>query len=175
MIDPLLTRLAEDLDDAFPDLVRSESGRVLTLLRRNGAGPSAPDLTQDVLVRAYRSLASFPPERVAELRLRPWLSTIALNVLRNHWRDRARRPAECPLDDGPLLAVHDVADDGLDPALAAALAGLSEIQRSAVVLRHVNGLPTSEVAEVLGVPEGTAKSHISRGLAALRRNLEVCP
>ena len=52
--------------------------------------------------------------------------------------------------------------------LAALLARLPETQRAAVVLRHVTDLPLTEVAEVLGCPVGTAKSHVSRGLARLR-------
>jgi RNA polymerase sigma factor (sigma-70 family) len=52
--------------------------------------------------------------------------------------------------------------------LGAVLVQLPETQRTAVVLRHVVGLPTSEVAQVLGCPDGTAKSHISRGLQRLR-------
>ena len=48
------------------------------------------------------------------------------------------------------------------------LGRLPEAQRTAVVLRHVEGLPTSEIAEILGCPEGTAKSHVSRGLTRLR-------
>ena len=50
----------------------------------------------------------------------------------------------------------------------ALLARLPDHQRVAVVLRHVEGVPTSEIAEVLGCPEGTAKSHVSRGLKKLR-------
>lgn len=177
MTDPLLRRLAEDLDDAFPEVVRLHSGRLLTLLRRSGAGPAAEDLTQEALLRAYRALAGFPPDRVADLQLRAWLSTIALNVLRNHWRARGRRPREVGLDgcgDASVSGCEPGLDE-VDPALAAALAALPDTQRLAVVLRHVNGLPTSEVATVLEVPVGTAKSHISRGLSALRRHLEVAP
>ena len=48
------------------------------------------------------------------------------------------------------------------------LGRLPEAQRTAVVLRHVEGVPTSEIAEILGCPEGTAKSHVSRGLRRLR-------
>jgi RNA polymerase sigma-70 factor (ECF subfamily) len=52
--------------------------------------------------------------------------------------------------------------------LDALLTKLPEDHRIAVVLRHVVGLPTHEIAEVLGRKEGTVKSHISRGLARLR-------
>jgi len=51
------------------------------------------------------------------------------------------------------------------------LAGLSPAQRTAVVLRHVDGLSYAEIAEAVGRPEGTVKAHVHRGLAALRTAL----
>jgi RNA polymerase sigma-70 factor (ECF subfamily) len=68
---------------------------------------------------------------------------------------------------GPSVE-QQVERDDLARELGAVLAQLPEAQRVAVVLRHVVGLPTNEVAEVLGCPDGTAKSHISRGLHRLR-------
>jgi RNA polymerase sigma-70 factor (ECF subfamily) len=69
------------------------------------------------------------------------------------------------LDPGMLGAQEGVADRH---DLVAALAGLPEVQRVAVVLRHVADVPTAEVATVLGCPEATARSHVARGLARLR-------
>ncbi|HZA19040.1 MAG TPA: RNA polymerase sigma factor [Pseudonocardiaceae bacterium] len=105
---------------------------------------------------------------------RAWLVTILLNVWRNHARAAARRPA--PVD---LASVTEPIDPGADvdavidrrdtaQQLARQLAQLPEQQRIAVVLRHVNDLPITEIAEVLGCPPGTVKSHISRGLRRLR-------
>jgi RNA polymerase sigma-70 factor (ECF subfamily) len=48
-------------------------------------------------------------------------------------------------------------------------------QRLAVVLRHVVGLPMAEIAAVLKCPEGTAKSHVSRGLSKLRTLYDAVP
>jgi RNA polymerase sigma-70 factor (ECF subfamily) len=53
------------------------------------------------------------------------------------------------------------------------LAGLPRGWREAVVLRHVEGLPYAEVAEVLGRPVGTVKIHVHRGVRRLRENLEA--
>ena len=53
------------------------------------------------------------------------------------------------------------------------LSDLSDAQREAVVLRHVVGLPLREVALTMGVPDGTAKSHVSRGLTRLRTTLDA--
>jgi RNA polymerase sigma-70 factor (ECF subfamily) len=106
--------------------------------------------------------------------VRPWLLTILRNTARNAVRDAARRPGPPPAFE----PVDEPADDagpaelaeraGTRRELGAALAELPEVQRSAVVLRHVVGLATSEVAQVLGCKEGTAKSHVSRGLQRLR-------
>ena len=56
--------------------------------------------------------------------------------------------------------------------LAGLLAGLPRAYREAVVLRHVEGLPYAEVAEVLGRPVGTVKTHVHRGVRQLRVELE---
>jgi RNA polymerase sigma-70 factor (ECF subfamily) len=75
-----------------------------------------------------------------------------------------------------VAAVIDRRDTGQQ--LARQLAQLPEQQRIAVVLRHVNDLPITEIADVLGCPPGTAKSHISRGLRRLRElsatHLDLC-
>ena len=55
------------------------------------------------------------------------------------------------------------------------ITGLSPTQRAAVVLRHIAGLSYAEVAAALGCPEGTAKSHVSRGLNRLRTLLTTRP
>lgn len=177
--DTLAARLARDREAAFPELVASLAGPVLSLLRRNGLdGPTAEDLAQEAFLAAWAALGKMDADTLRELRLRPWLLTIALNLLRNHWRTRSRRPATTTLDAPRCEGAADITADGMGGAdqphdLAGALAGLPARQRQAVVLRHVIGLPTSEVAEVLAVPVGTAKSDISRGLVALRRTLEA--
>jgi len=133
-------------------------------------------------VRAYHALAGYEAERVAAMRLRPWLAQIALNLARN--RARRRPPPHRPLEDGDgqLLAV--AAPAAAEPAelaerrverdvWAGLLAGLPRGQREAVVLRHVEGLPYAEVAEVLGRPVGTVKTHVHRGVRQLRERLEA--
>ena len=103
-------------------------------------------------MRAYRALSGYPPERIRELRLRGWLTTILFE------------PGAEPADD-PLTR-RDQRE-----TWARLLAGLSPAQRTAVVLRHVDGLSYAEIAEATGRPEGTVKAHVHRGLAALRTAL----
>jgi RNA polymerase sigma-70 factor (ECF subfamily) len=161
-------RLAADLDDAFPDLVRGYQDAVFTVcLRTVGDHHDAEDLTQDTFVRAYGALRRYSPDRVLALALRPWLMTIALNACRNRLRDRARRPAGTPLAE-----FDGVASESPEPDDAARwLAVLPAAQRTAVVLHHVVGLPYEEVAAATGVPIGTVKARVHRGVVALRTAL----
>ncbi|HEY2224713.1 RNA polymerase sigma factor [Actinomycetospora sp.] len=171
--------LARDLDDGFAELVRTYQGLVHAVaLRTTGHRADAEDLAAEALLRAYRSLADhLGSDRgaawLAGLAPRPWLLTIVVNTRRNQVRDAARRPRTdggvVPEEPTPGPTVEDHAERReVTEHLADLLARLPEAQRTAVVLRHVTDLPLTEVAEVLGCPVGTAKSHVSRGLARLR-------
>jgi RNA polymerase sigma-70 factor (ECF subfamily) len=167
--------LARDLDTGFAEVVRVHGGLLYSVARSFVRDPAdAEDLAADALLRAYRGLCGYGSDRIATLAVRPWLLTILRNTARNRLRDASRRPPPPPrfepvedpsTEPGPA---ERVVRDELRHELGSALGELSEVQRTAVVLRHVQGLPTSEVAQVLRCKEGTAKSHISRGLARLR-------
>jgi RNA polymerase sigma factor (sigma-70 family) len=176
-------RLARDLDGAFEGLVRGHERLLYGLaLRVVGDARDAEEVAQDAFERAYLALAGYPPERVAAMRLRPWLARIALNLARN--RLRRRTPPTRPLEDGDGEPLPLAAPPGEEPAAAAErredrelwaelLAGLPARYREAVVLRHVEDLPYAEVAEVLGQPVGTVKTHVHRGVRLLRVALEA--
>jgi RNA polymerase sigma-70 factor (ECF subfamily) len=172
----LTARLAADLDGAFEQLVRAHADGVFSVaLRLLGDRHEAEDVAQETFVRAYRSLARWPKERVLELRPRPWLARIALNLVRN--RARAKGPRTQPLDEEAWAApeaerpeVH--AERVASTAAVVALLGrLPERDRDAIVLKHVHGLGYPEVAEALGRPVGTVKAQVHRGLARLREAL----
>jgi RNA polymerase sigma-70 factor (ECF subfamily) len=171
----LAVRLSRDVDSAFPELVSSYRQAVYTTaLRTSGREVDAADLAAEAFLRAYQALRRYPPERIRELRLRPWLITIALNLWRNQVRTASRRPAQVSLDSAPEPRAGSGGPEEhlrrreLSTAVADLLGELSDAQRIAVVLRHIVGLSLSETAVILGCPEGTAKSHVSRGLARLR-------
>ena len=87
----LLAALADDLDGSFEALVLAHQDRLYSIaLRMLGDGRDAEEAAQDALVRAYRALSGYDPVRIRELRLRPWLATIVLNLCRSRL---ARRPA----------------------------------------------------------------------------------
>jgi len=168
----LIAGLAEDIDGTFEALVRAHQDRLFTIAWRTGGDRhDAEELVQDCFVRAYRALATYPPARIRDLRLRGWLTTILLNAGRNRARVRRVPTTELAFEPGA-----EPADDPLTRAddretWARLLAGLSPAQRTAVVLRHVDGLSYAEIAEATGRPEGTVKAHVHRGLAALRTAL----
>ncbi|MGD9528855.1 RNA polymerase sigma factor [Pseudonocardia sp.] len=174
----LAAGLVRDLDAGFAQVVHAHRDLLYSVARSFArADADAEDLAAETLLRAYRALCGYPPERIADLAVRPWLLTILRNTARNRARDAARRPGPPPAfepaeDPSPAPGpAEQVEAAEVRRRLGDVLARLPEAQRTAVVLRHVQGLPTTEVAEVLGCKVGTAKSHISRGLARLRELL----
>lgn len=171
----VIAALLDDLDHGFAALYEAYRGTVFsTALRLSGRWAEAEDLSAEAFLRAYRALCGYDEGRLAALRPRAWLLTVLTNHWRNTLRTAARRPRTGPLEDAadppdPAEGVEDTAarhETGRE--LEVLLAGLRPVQRAAVVLRHVADLPVTEIAAVLGLPEGTVKSHISRGLARLR-------
>ncbi|GAC1674640.1 MAG: RNA polymerase sigma factor SigE [Candidatus Limnocylindrales bacterium] len=165
----LAERLASDLDGAFEALVLAHQDRLFTIAFRTGGDRhDAEDLVQDAFVRAYRALAAWPAGRIRELRLRGWLTTILLNAGRNRARIRRVPTTELAFDPGAEPAAEAVDSHERRETWTRLLAALSPAQRTAVVLRHVDGLSYAEIATAVGRPEGTVKAHVHRGLAALR-------
>jgi RNA polymerase sigma-70 factor (ECF subfamily) len=184
MDESLAARLAADLDGAFESLVVDHQDRLYSLaLRYVGNAADAEELTQDAFVRAYRALASYGAARIRDLDLRPWLTTIVLNVCRNH----VVRPAMRAARGG--VAVDSVAGTLADDTRrgpeahsdrreaaerwAALVATLPPVYRAAVLLRHVDGMSYDEMARTLGRPEGTVKAQVHRGVALLRAAFEA--
>jgi RNA polymerase sigma-70 factor (ECF subfamily) len=170
--DPLCSRLADDLDGAFPELVVDHQQLVFGVAARVVGDFSAEDVAQEVFVRAYRALRRYPAQRVREMRLRPWLARMALNQARNAIRGRrdhvdiaAVTESRQSPDDGPAQLAQRGEDHRMWSRL---LAGLPARYRLAVALRHIDDLSYAEIAETLGKPLGSVKSDVHRGIALLR-------
>jgi RNA polymerase sigma-70 factor, ECF subfamily len=128
----------------------------------------AEDLAQETFVKAFRSLAAFDTTR----RLSSWLFRIAHNTALDALR--RRKSAAPAAADGPDIATtapDPVEQRALGAALRAALSRLRPEFRAAIVLRYEEGLPFDEIARVLGVPEGTARSHVHRARKELAQQL----
>jgi RNA polymerase sigma-70 factor (ECF subfamily) len=181
--DTILVRDARGGDaSAYGELVRRYQDRVYTLIY--GLIPNhddALDLTQDVFVRAHRSLGQFREEAV----FYTWLYRIALNACIDFNR-RKRRSVEPFSLDGDLLSdvgfePHDrrpssqperaLENKELGRLLRRSIAGLPEPLRVAVVLHDIDGLQQKEIAALLNCPIGTVKSRIQRGRYELRLKL----
>lgn len=124
---------------------------------------AAEDIAQEAFLAALAALDRFDRRRP----LGPWLRTIVARRSIDALRARALRREVA--DDALAMAPAPERDDpcaGLD-ALAAVLAGLSDDQRTVVVLRHVLELTPGEIAQVTGLPRGTVNSRLRRGLDAL--------
>jgi RNA polymerase sigma-70 factor, ECF subfamily len=185
--DRLVMSLADDLDRAFESLVEHHQDRLYSIaLRMLGDRGDAEEAAQDAFVRAYRALASYDGERIRDLRLRAWLTTIVLNRCRSVAARRASRGPRPMSIDGdvarpiaepeapPAAAPTEVAERHAErERWAGRLLALPVPYRTAVVLRHVDGLSYPEVAEALGRPEGTVKAQVHRGIAMLRAMLEA--
>jgi RNA polymerase sigma-70 factor (ECF subfamily) len=118
----------------------------------------AEDVTQEVLLRVFRSLAGWDSSRP----LRPWVMGIAVNRCRTWLTQRARRPelADFLQDTVPARAGDDSSE--LLREIQAALAGLRLEYRTVFTLFHEQCQPYEEIAQVLGRPVGTIKTWLHR-------------
>ena len=171
---------------AWQQLVSLQHRRIYGICYRfTGSPTDAEDLTQDVFLKLYRSLSAFDPGKGA---FSTWLTTLTRNLLVDHFRRTRQERATDSLDvtfnddgEGPTKAEqladtrrnqHDtVAVAQLRARIQHALRQLSPELREAVILRDLQDMDYKEIAGVLGVPEGTVKSRISRGRGELARVL----
>jgi len=165
--------------DAFGVLVRLHSRPLFrTAERIVGSAAAAEDVVQETFLRAYRALARFD-ERYELL---PWLQRIAINAAIDEVR-RAQREAPLgragqdgewhdldPADAAPSPE-REAASAGIGRAAARALGDLSEDERTAFVLRHLEGRPIAEISRALGKGDNATKQSIFRAVRKLRRAL----
>jgi RNA polymerase sigma-70 factor (ECF subfamily) len=170
-LDPLAARLANGDPRAPRELVERyhvELYRYALAMLRNAS--VAEDAVQEAFERTFVALGRYPEERIRALALRAWLYRITLNVVRNLVRDRSR---ELPVAETPDKRFRTVSDLGGDDREAwldvlVALERLPDRQRVAVILRYIQDLPYSEIADITGTPLNTAKTLTRRGVERLR-------
>jgi RNA polymerase sigma-70 factor (ECF subfamily) len=158
---------------SWDEVVRTHSARVYRLAYRLTGNPhDAEDLTQEVFVRVFRSLASYTPGT-----FEGWLHRITTNLFLDQVRRKARIRFDALPDDAERLPSGDrgpaqVYDDThFDADVQAALDALPPDFRAAVVLCDLEGLSYEEIAATLGVKIGTIRSRIHRGRSQLRAAL----
>jgi RNA polymerase sigma-70 factor (ECF subfamily) len=174
---------------AWAELVRVHHRRVYGICYRfTGSPVDAEDLTQDVFLKIYSNLGSFDCTRGSQ---QVWITTMTRNLLVDNFRRTKNLRATGSLDEGWNESGEDqglkpvdrlisressphetAARKELEKMVQAALAKVSTELREAVILRDLQDMDYKEIAQVLGIPEGTVKSRISRGRAELARLLE---
>jgi RNA polymerase sigma-70 factor, ECF subfamily len=154
--------------EAFAELVRAHQRRAYAVARAILLDHhDAEDAVQDGFLHAYRALARFRPGEP----FGAWLHRIVANAALDLQRRRKVRSAGT-LPETIALPFRDPAEsDELRRRLAAALERLTERQRSVIVLHDVEGFRHAEIGEMLGIPEGTARSDLHHARATLRRLL----
>jgi len=160
--------------DAFEAIVRARMDAVYRLTNAIlGDEADARDAAQETFVLAWREL---PRLRDSE-KFEAWLQRIAVNAARMTLRARGRRRVrEIPSSQVDALAGHVATDDpaGADAArLGAALERLDVDQRAILVLHHLDGRPLAELATILDIPVGTAKSRLFAARRALEQALRA--
>jgi RNA polymerase sigma-70 factor (ECF subfamily) len=172
MKDAELAALAQAGDrEAFGELVGRHAGQARRVTRAVLGDPDeADDAAQDGFLAALRHLGRYDPERP----FGPWLMRIVTNAAYDRRRRRKVRSAE-PLSERLRTgeAPPDIVTDrrGFQDAVVAALETLPERQRVAIVLFDVEGYSHREIAQILGVPEGTARSDVFHARRTLRNEL----
>ena len=156
---------------AFDALFNRYSPRITRMLARQIArSADVADIVQQTFLQLHRARRDFRQGA----KLRPWVYTIALNLKRQYFRRRGRRP-----ETG--LGEFDPAESGrygnpergmVGEELRAALTRLPEAQRTVIELHWFEGLPFKEVASVVGASEAAVKVRAHRGYAKLRETLE---
>lgn len=177
----LIARCTSGDESACAELVASHERMVYSLgLNLLGDRDEALDLSQEVFLRVFRTLPRFR----GQSSLRTWIYRIVINQARNRqrWWRRRRRGDQVSLDDylrtfGEMASRHDVLPDRLLASKEAAarihraLDRLPFDQRTALILREVDGLRYDEIAFSLDVAVGTVKSRLTRARQALRAEL----
>ena len=149
---------------AFEELVRRHRDRLWAVaLRTTRDREEAADALQDALISAYKAAGSFRGDAAVTT----WLHRIVVNACLDRARRRQARPT-VPLPEvetAARAAIEPDRDTGL--VVRAALAQLPADQRAALVLLDLEGYSVAEIAEMLGIAEGTVKSRCARGRARL--------
>ncbi len=177
----LVDRARAGDQDAYGALVERHSRALFRLAYRiTGQEQDAEDVVQDAFLRAYRQLGRFE----ARSSFGTWLYRIAVNCAHDLLRARPRLASITAArdDEGAEQEVADVsagadperllASREIDQRVRAGLDTLSDLERSAFILRHFEGLSIAEIGDSLGLGPSAAKHSIFRAVQKMRRNVE---
>jgi RNA polymerase sigma-70 factor, ECF subfamily len=181
-LDPMTIATADErATQEFSSIVQSHRPQIFRFLLASTRDIDlAETLTQECFLKAHRNWSSFRGESSAMT----WLMRIAINLQKDHWRNRRvqfwrqTHTNSVDLDEASeWLPSHESSQEQRLLArervgqVWRAVEGLSERQRTVFLLRYVEELELSDIAQTTGLSEGTVKAHLSRALARVRTEL----
>jgi RNA polymerase sigma factor (sigma-70 family) len=176
--DALIEQCLSGDQEAWETIVRQNWRKVFNVAYKFvGKHDEAEDLTQDIFLKIFKALSTF--DRRANFQT--WIISISRNLCIDHYRSvrKERQTIAREVDAGDLQPAsadktpyHQAEHQGLRVLLRQALQTLPATLRTAVVLRDLQELSYQEIADRLGLPEGTVKSRINRGRIELARQLK---
>lgn len=171
----LMARAKAGNDAAFEDLYHRYARRLkgFFFLQLGGDEELAADATHDVFLRAYEARNRYQEGKSVST----WLFTIAYNICRNHYRSNAyETQLSATLDAEPISEEQiEVQLDAaaLDDALAQVLSELPPPLHQLFSLHYQEELTIPQVAEIVGIPEGTVKSRLHKTMNIIRKKLKI--
>lgn len=167
----LAARAAHGDDNAFGQLVDRYAPAARRVARALlGSDADADDAAQEGFLSAWKAISRFDQSRP----FRPWLMRIVLNAARDAGRRRGVRETDALSPDAADRRAGPDVEAGralLRDRLREVLATLPERQRMAITMFDAEGYAHAEIAQVLGVPEGTVRSDVFHARRALRADL----
>ncbi len=170
----LMAKAAKGSDTAFEELYRRYARRLkgFFFLQLGGDEELAADATHDVFLRAYEARSRYQEGR----RVDTWLFTIAYNICRNHYRSNAYEAELLATLDAEPVADQQIEvqldEAALDEALTQVLAELPAPLHQIFSLHYQEELTIPQIAEIVGVPEGTVKSRLHKTMNIIRKKLK---
>ena len=176
----LVTQFKSGIQKAFDELMKRYERRIFSYLLRSVRNyEDAEELTLEVFFKAYRALGSWEPKA----KFSTWLYTIASNLSIDYHRSKSRQPVFTFEDEDVIekrLVANDISsnpekqieDKERGEIIRAAVDELSAKQKEVFMLTRYEGLQIKEVAESLGMAEGTVKIHLHRAIKKLQTLLQ---
>jgi RNA polymerase sigma-70 factor (ECF subfamily) len=167
----IVQRTLDGEAEAFSILVRRWEKKVYGLAYRMlGHYEDARDASQEIFLTVYRNLGKFR----GEAKFSSWLYRIALNCVNNRLRSRAAQTVS--LNEAAEISVEDPTHDDIERQqlihrVRTALRALPFEMRQVIIMKEYEGLTFKEIAEILNIPESTAKTRLYTGLDQLRKRL----
>jgi len=174
----MVERCLQGDDAAWETVVSSYAKRIYNLTYRyTGRRDEAEDLTQEIFIRVYQNLKSFCSDSGS---FQGWIMKVGRNLIIDQYRRTRRFQQSAGTEEMESMNLKDekvpspqrgVEQTEASRFLREGLQALSPELKEAIILRDLEGLAYQEIAEFLGIPEGTVKSRINRGRLELAKLL----